>query len=1118
MALLLVLWLGALPASIGATFSDPDYLITAWETEQGLPENSATAMVQTPDGYLWFGSFNGLVRFDGVKFTVFNPANTPSLPSSSIVNLHLDASRRLWVSTDRGLVVSGPDNWTRFQSEPGWTGNFVRTFSESAGVICMTSFDGKVFEVRQERFQELPEPPGEHGAGYKGCVDGSGRIWVGQDRFYGYWDGSQWRSSALAQVVTNDYVNLSRSRDGNQLIVLKNGILRINGESVVSRVEFPKVIPNAWRVDEDDEGVVWISSQGRLDIVQPSGTSRFLSRTNGLESNSIRFVFQDRERNHWVGTSGGGLLRLKKHTFQTFKETQGLLSRNIRCVVEEVPGRILIGSFEGGLNVLEEGRISLPEAGRQPFSRAVQCILADRNRNLWVGCYGNARTSGLTVITPTERRKFPAADVGGKVVNALFQDSLGRIWIGGDQAVAVFEDGRFTVQRPDDDLKLGDTRCFAEDPRNHSIWAGGDNGLYQFAAGRWIEVELPPGPKVKNLRCVRFSEDGSLWVGGTGVGLLRLADGRWTSWTQENGLPSNDIYSFIEDDLGYCWMGSNRGVIRILRADLLGSTGARLWNVNFQIYNLGDGLGSIEASPDGQSNVLKDSKGKLWFATLKGLSVVDPQRLVINTNPAPVLVETISYLDRNGSRVTVETGKPGLFGLRKDTVADEILQFPPGSSQLQADFSVLSFTAPEKVKLRYRLLQNQELILDDQRADRTITSEFLAPGEYELRVTAANNDGVWNEQGVNLAFVVQPFYWQTLWFRAFTVLTLGGAITLAVTRRQRSRLLQTEERLRQQQALAQERSRTSAFIQNSSDLITLMNREGRITYASPSISRITGYSPEDVTQRDAFQFVHPEDQVLARMKLLSVLDRSNPGIPFSYRFRHSKGHWIDLESLANNLLDDPAVNGILTITRDITDRKKAELALSESEGKFRALFAQSADANFLLENGIFLDCNTATLRLFGANREDIVGRGPDELSPETQPDSQSSKLKMLRHVEQALCEGSNRFEWTHRRLDGSSFEAEVVLTVIRLEGRPVLHASVRDISDRKKAETEKQALQTQLIQAQKMDAIGQLAGGVAHDFNNILTAVLMQLNLLEEDNSLSQEVREGLKELVLRQS
>ena len=176
----------ALTASAArSTFrADPHYIIDAWETDDGLPENSATAIVQTPDGYLWFGTFNGLVRFNGVQFTVFNPDNTPQLPDVGIVNLHLDKGGRLWVSTYRGLVVYADGQWRQLTRIDVESGDYARTFAERAnGDLLITTFSGKLFEFSNGQVAELPPPPGEKGQGYFGGVDEDGHWWAVQHDF-----------------------------------------------------------------------------------------------------------------------------------------------------------------------------------------------------------------------------------------------------------------------------------------------------------------------------------------------------------------------------------------------------------------------------------------------------------------------------------------------------------------------------------------------------------------------------------------------------------------------------------------------------------------------------------------------------------------------------------------------------------------------------------------------------------------------------------------------------------------------------------------------------------------------------------------------------------------------
>jgi streptogramin lyase len=249
-------------------------------------------MVQAPDGYLWFGTMGGLVRFDGMKFTVFHPGNTPTLPSAGIINLHLDAVGRLWLSTLRGLLVSEPGRWTEFRQEKRWTADYVRNFAERGGVLCLTSFKGRVFRVAGPDFEELTKPPGAENKTYFAHVGRNGRVAVVQSGFYGEWDGQRWNASPLMPRVTRNFRGAGRARDGGLLTYNDQELLRIDGDQIVSRIPLATPVPEAWNITEDSRGNVWLPTWGTgLLAIAPTGAIRRLTTANGLLSDSLRFVF-----------------------------------------------------------------------------------------------------------------------------------------------------------------------------------------------------------------------------------------------------------------------------------------------------------------------------------------------------------------------------------------------------------------------------------------------------------------------------------------------------------------------------------------------------------------------------------------------------------------------------------------------------------------------------------------------------------------------------------------------------------------------------------------------------------------------------------------------------------
>lgn len=245
-------------AASSLPYADPDYLIDTWEVEEGLPENSATAMVQSSDGFLWFGTFNGLVRFDGVEFDVFRPSNTAGLPGAGVVNLHIDRSGRQWVSTYGGIATHHNGAWRSYGKEDGWVGDFARTFSEKQnGDLLITTFNGRLMEFSNGRFHALPDPPGDAGKGYAGHVDEDGHWWAIQSGFIGRWDGRQWVSMIGASSNRQETWG-GKAIDGGLWLVQGQVLKKYQAGAEVHRIELPEALGGLWSVHEDGDGNVWI--------------------------------------------------------------------------------------------------------------------------------------------------------------------------------------------------------------------------------------------------------------------------------------------------------------------------------------------------------------------------------------------------------------------------------------------------------------------------------------------------------------------------------------------------------------------------------------------------------------------------------------------------------------------------------------------------------------------------------------------------------------------------------------------------------------------------------------------------------------------------------------------
>jgi ligand-binding sensor domain-containing protein len=338
------------------------------------------------------------LRFDGVAFAVFEPANTPQLPSAEIINVHGDRSGRLWVSTSRGMAVREGGRWRALGAADGWPSDYVRTFAErDNGDLLITTFHGEVLEFAGGRIVALPAPPGEAGKGYLGCVDDTSHWWVAQHRFVGSWDGQRWTSTVATTAKNAELVGCAPARGGGIWLLVEKLLRKYKSGVEVSRVTLPELPGGLWSMTEDSRGNVWFASYGEgVSRISPDGQMRRWTTTDGLVSASTRFVFEDREENLWIGTSGGGLTRFKPRRVQSFGGERGLTERVVSSLW---PGRdgLWIATRGKGLFHLRDGAVTpvpLPIPNKVLIA---QSVLTDRKGRVW---FGTGQISGPGCCLP----------------------------------------------------------------------------------------------------------------------------------------------------------------------------------------------------------------------------------------------------------------------------------------------------------------------------------------------------------------------------------------------------------------------------------------------------------------------------------------------------------------------------------------------------------------------------------------------------------------------------------------------------------------------------------------------------------------------------------------------
>jgi len=917
------------------------YIHEVWGIEQNLPQNTIETIIQTKEGYLWLGTQEGLVRFDGLKFTVFDKSKVEQLFHNKIMALCQDRDENIWIGTYGGGVTVynlKKGTFRSFTEQEGLSDNLVLCiFEDREGNIWIGTDGGGLSLFTGGKFTVYNANKGlSHNRVTSINQDNEGVMWFGTENGLNRFKDNKFSVFTTSRGLSHNKINtIFSDKRGNLWIGTYGGGLNVfNPIDETFTVYTTKnglccSIVNA--IIEDREGNIWAGTKGKgLCRIQQNSSGNLeyasYSESDGLSSNNVRSIFEDREGSLWVGTLGGGINRLKDGKFTAYTTQEGLSNNITWSVHEDNQGYIWIGTY-GGINRLhpQDGKITVYSTTDGVSNRQVRCIYKDSTGALWAGTDGGGLNLMKNTDTGNPKLTILTTEQGlaDDIVNAIYEDRDRIIWIGTNGGLNRLKHRKgkivFETFSRGQGLSNNIIKCIYKD-RGGNLWVGTEDGLNVLKEGKFSRFSMNDGLSSNIIRCIYEDEDGILWFGTRG-GLSRLEDGKFTHISTKDGLYNDTILHIFEDDNGFLWMSSNKGIFKIRKKELNDFSQGKNNKVHSISYDEKDGMKSRECNGSTQPSGWKSRDGRLWFPTIKGVVVIDPDNIKINRLPPQVEIEKI-VVDN------IKYTSP--FSLERNQMV-----FSPGKERFEIHYTGLSLLVPQRVRFLYKLEgYDKEWLNVGTRRVAYYTN--LPPRSYTFRVKACNNDGIWSETGASLSIYLKPFFYQSVWFY---VVSIAGLLILAfgifrfrvrqITHRKAELERQVAERTHQLEEFNKELEKLSIVARETDNAITIMDEKGNLEWINEGFTRKYEYTLEQLIEEKGRNLLdvsaHPNIE-----KLFSQFLKERKSISYEASSQSRSGKKIWAQTTLTPILDNQGrFIRVVAIDTDISKIKESEQQIRE---------------------------------------------------------------------------------------------------------------------------------------------------------------------------------------------
>lgn len=780
------LWAAGLFSQIS---SINNYVTRSWSSADGLPGNSVLDILQSKDGYLYFGTYECLVKFDGFEFQNLNKYSNPELNFISARSIFEDSKGFMWVgSNDEGIQKFSRNSAEHISTENGLPNNSVRSFIEdrfgnvwvgtASGVVYITP-EGSIVKPQAAKNIDI-----SHVIVSQLYCDTAGRVWMlttEENGIYLYSGNSFQRFENLNYLGNFIPSSISQDRKGNFWFGLGAfGVAKVSN-GTVDKIKSGTIIdyePSKC-IYSDAMGSLWFGTERGL-VLYSDGVYTTYDDNTIIQSASINKILEDREHNIWVATDNGGIGKISLGKFRMNK-----LSSSVNAICEDKNNRVWLGTDEGLLCYENDVEI---HNELTDFCRNVRIrhIALAKNGDILVNCY--SKPAQVRWTKNGIRSWSTDENLAGNKTRVSIETEDGEIYCGTTTGLSVIQkDGSVKNFSDKDGFDNNYIMCIYQD-NDGFVWVGTDGGgIYLMKDGAVVRKITTDSGLAGNVVFKIFQDiDSRYWIcTGTGISCFKgkvqeLAEKKgsleFSNLTSANGLGSDSIFQLLVDENDYAWMISNRGISSVDFNDLIKVVDGKLHHVDCKFYNQNDGLKSSGTNSTALS--MKDKYGRIWFTMADGFAVYDPVRINVSSILPIIQIVEISVDDK----------------IFKDF--ENPIEIPAGAKHIDIKFTGLSFTASDRNRFSY-MLEGYDSGFSDLTAARTVSFTNLKPGKYTFKVNVINGDGVKSETPASVALVQNAFFYQKAWFWLCVAAFVFGVIIfsfllLSYNNKKRRLVLETE--------------------------------------------------------------------------------------------------------------------------------------------------------------------------------------------------------------------------------------------------------------------------------------------------------------------------------------